>query len=176
MVEGEPGDQLYFIISGKTVILERKSKTLIDCLQAEQFFGEISFFSGFERACTVEAIEPTELLSLSKDSFFKVANSFPHAIATFNKIHNEIDKKNSIKPLNISCYICKHRNHIATNCRFFGKIKGNLTKKKRGEKVKNISFDENFSNAKEDESLFVLNESDLSSSFEVTDAEEDIVE
>lgn len=51
-----------------------------------------------------------------------------------------------------------------------------MGERKKNGNMNNISFDENFAKAQEDESLFILNESEMSSSFEITEEDEEIEE
>jgi CRP-like cAMP-binding protein len=48
-MEGEIGQDIFFIVSGKVAVLDKKTKTHIADLVQDQYFGEISFFSEIER-------------------------------------------------------------------------------------------------------------------------------
>ena len=69
IIEGDKGKELYFMGSGKVVVLHRKSRTLIFELQKDQYFGEISFFLMTLRRCTIKARDFTDVLILDRDNF-----------------------------------------------------------------------------------------------------------
>ncbi len=45
MIEGEIGEEIFFIMTGRVSIIDKKSKTHIIDLISDSYFGEISFFS-----------------------------------------------------------------------------------------------------------------------------------
>ena len=49
MIEGDLGQEIFFIVSGKVSIIDKKTKTHIIDLIQDQYFGEISFFSDIPR-------------------------------------------------------------------------------------------------------------------------------
>ena len=69
--EGEPGDRLYVITTGK-VTLGHKAKdgreTLLGVLGPGEMFGELSLFDPGTRTATADALTDVKLLGLSSDS------------------------------------------------------------------------------------------------------------
>jgi CRP-like cAMP-binding protein len=49
VIEGDLGQEIFFIVSGKVSVLDKKTKTHIVDLISDQYFGEISFFSDIVR-------------------------------------------------------------------------------------------------------------------------------
>jgi CRP-like cAMP-binding protein len=77
--QGEMGLGVYVISRGK-VKVEREqagSRTQLAELLAEQCFGEMSLLDNKPRAATVTAIEDTECLLLTRDSFVRLMNKYP---------------------------------------------------------------------------------------------------
>ena len=74
--EEESGIKMYFITKGTVVIMQKKSHTYIKELVVDEYFGEISFFSDLKRQATARSRGFTEILSLNKDSFKRIADEF----------------------------------------------------------------------------------------------------
>ncbi len=79
--EGEPGDFIGFVLSGK---LEVKKQTefkgnqlIIAILGKGSMVGELSIFDRHNRSATVEAVEDTDLLILKNDSINSLIERFP---------------------------------------------------------------------------------------------------
>ena len=47
--ENDQGDKLFFITKGSIILLHKRTHTYIKELAIDEFFGEISFFSGLKR-------------------------------------------------------------------------------------------------------------------------------
>lgn len=71
--ENEKGSKMYFITKGTVVIMQKSSHTYIKELQADEYFGDISFFSDLNRTATARSRGFTEVLSLSKETFIETA-------------------------------------------------------------------------------------------------------
>jgi CRP-like cAMP-binding protein len=69
--EGDPGDVMYFIRKGKIKISigEEDMETVLKILKEGDFFGEMAVIDGSPRSASATAIEETELLVITKDSF-----------------------------------------------------------------------------------------------------------
>lgn len=78
--EGEPGDRLYIIISGK-VKLGRKSpdgrENLLAVLGPGEMFGELSLFDPGARTTTATAVAGTDLVGLSHPELAEFVSSRP---------------------------------------------------------------------------------------------------
>lgn len=78
--EGDPGDDLYIIRSGRMRIgirLPDGSEHCIAELAAGDFLGEMSIFDHAPRSATCRALEPTSLLALSKSEFSAIIAEQP---------------------------------------------------------------------------------------------------
>src|SRR5437899_1865510 len=77
--QGEMGLGLYLIAKGR-VKVERDQggvRMQLNELGPEQFFGEMSLLDNKPRAATVTAIEDSECVLLTRDSFVKLMNKYP---------------------------------------------------------------------------------------------------
>ena len=83
--EGDPGDQLYFIISGK-IKLGRTSpdgrENLLAILGPGEMFGELSLFDPGPRTATATAIAETQILGLSNEQLQQFLQGRPHVAGT----------------------------------------------------------------------------------------------
>ena len=78
--QGDPSGKLYVVEEG-WVKLTRQSEggdeLLIDVFGPGSIFGEVSIFTNEPRTGTVTAIEPLNMTSLSRDSFYRLVQSHP---------------------------------------------------------------------------------------------------
>ncbi len=79
--EGDPGDSIYIISSGKVGVLKYSKKKQGDILLATlnegDFFGEFGFFSDRKRHATVKALTELEVLEISRNDFDEIAKIHP---------------------------------------------------------------------------------------------------
>jgi cAMP-dependent protein kinase regulator len=79
--EGDPGDSIYIISSGKVGIFKysrrKQEDVLLAALREGNFFGEFGFFSDRKRHATVKALADSEVLEISRDDFDEIANVHP---------------------------------------------------------------------------------------------------
>lgn len=69
---GDPGDGLFFIVSGAVRIVlpgESGDAAILATLEPGQVFGELALLDGAPRSATATAIEPTEAIVLSRERF-----------------------------------------------------------------------------------------------------------
>jgi CRP-like cAMP-binding protein/predicted acylesterase/phospholipase RssA len=83
--EGDPGDGLFLVISG-SLALTRLSPTSPDPLSLgtagpSQIVGELSLLTGQPRAATMQAAEPTVVLTLHNEDFDQLCAEFPSEMA-----------------------------------------------------------------------------------------------
>ena len=73
VTENSEGEEMYVITSGKVKIYKtiNQEKVSLAVLGRNAFFGEMCLLLGTPRTATVEALEETELLALTKDSLLK---------------------------------------------------------------------------------------------------------
>jgi len=78
--EGDPGDSLYIISSGKARIFRRDENGMEIDLSIQgpgETFGEMALLTGEPRSADVEILEETHLLVISKDHFDQISRDFP---------------------------------------------------------------------------------------------------
>jgi CRP-like cAMP-binding protein len=76
--QGDPGDSLYIIESGavKIVLPSREGdEAIIATLHRGDFFGELALLDGAAHSATATAVEPVQLLVLSRDPFLRLVDT-----------------------------------------------------------------------------------------------------
>jgi CRP-like cAMP-binding protein len=76
--EGDPGDSLYVLESGRVKVLSYAGsgrETIFDILGPGECFGELSLIDGQPRSATVETLEPVEAAVLQRSDFLDVVRS-----------------------------------------------------------------------------------------------------
>jgi CRP-like cAMP-binding protein len=78
-LEDSEGNEMYVIISGKAIVYKNIDGNRINLASEEDgdFFGEISLLINCPRTATVEAVEETEVMVLSKTSLIDKIVSDP---------------------------------------------------------------------------------------------------
>ena len=101
--QGDPGDCMYIIISGRLrVIQQRADQTqhILRELGRGESIGEIALLTGEHRTATVYAIRDTEVAKLSKANFEHLLGQHPHAmVRTFMRSLIEIISAHETKPM-----------------------------------------------------------------------------
>jgi CRP/FNR family transcriptional regulator, cyclic AMP receptor protein len=81
--EGDPGDFIGFVISGKVEVKKQTefkgNQLIIALLSKGAMVGELSMFDKRKRSATVEAVEDTTLLLLTNESFDALIQQHPFA-------------------------------------------------------------------------------------------------
>ena len=77
--KGLPGEALYIVLSGKVLIYDEVGDHEVEIARTGpgEYFGEISLLLDTTHTKNVKALEDTELLVLSKDSFAELLKSNP---------------------------------------------------------------------------------------------------
>ena len=78
--EGDPGDSLYVVVSGslKIFLTSREgAELLLTRLSVGETFGELALIDGGGRSASVEALEETELLRLSRPTLLEILRDEP---------------------------------------------------------------------------------------------------
>jgi CRP-like cAMP-binding protein len=78
--QGDAGDSLFVIMSGRVEVTARQADTpavRLAMLEAGDYFGEMSLMTGAARSATVTAVVETRLLEVDKDSFRKLLAAQP---------------------------------------------------------------------------------------------------
>src|SRR5688500_18351220 len=74
MASGDPTDSLYIVLSGRLKVLMSDAEgkeVILSIIGPGEFFGEMGLIDDAPRSASVLAIEPCELLSISKRDFKK---------------------------------------------------------------------------------------------------------
>ena len=74
--KGEPGRNLYIILSGVVNVVDEDGLSITK-LQNGEVFGEMSLISGDPVGATIKVVEPTTVLFIRGQDFLKVLNRFP---------------------------------------------------------------------------------------------------
>ncbi|MGD9223183.1 MAG: cyclic nucleotide-binding domain-containing protein [Desulfobacteraceae bacterium] len=74
--KGDPGKNLYIILSGLVDVLDQDGISIAK-LQNGEVFGEMSLISGDCVGATIKVLEPTTVLYIRGQDFLKVLNRFP---------------------------------------------------------------------------------------------------
>ena len=85
---GDPGDSFWVILSGKVRVFRSDDKGVeitLSELGPGQSFGEVALLTGEARSASVEALEETQTLVLTKAQFEQVLKSHPEVSLTFIK-------------------------------------------------------------------------------------------
>jgi CRP-like cAMP-binding protein len=85
---GDPGDSFWVIQSGMVRVFRSDNdgvEITLSRLGPGQSFGEMALLTGEARSASVEAVEPTRALVLTKDHFDQVLKSHPEVSLTFIK-------------------------------------------------------------------------------------------
>ena len=76
--EGEPGDRLFFILSGKlalSCLIDVATSVQVATLSSGDVMGEMALLSSAPRSLTATAVEDTKLLELSRSDLEKLKES-----------------------------------------------------------------------------------------------------
>lgn len=79
-VEGDVGDALLVLVSGSVTVFRTSSdgeRAALNVLEPPEVLGEIALLDGATRSASVEATEPTLVLSLSRAEFFGLLRHQP---------------------------------------------------------------------------------------------------
>jgi len=83
--KGDPGTQLYIIVSGKIEVVDDDGVTLAE-MQRGEVFGEMSLLSGERVSTTIMAAEPCQLAILNHKNFRHILTKFPALQVFFYKL------------------------------------------------------------------------------------------
>ncbi len=85
---GDPGDEMYIIISGETDILigEPGQEQVVATLGSGDYFGEMALLTGESRSATVRTKDASETFVLYKNDFDVILERFPSISLSMGKI------------------------------------------------------------------------------------------
>ena len=92
IVEGEPGDSIFIVGSGRVEVfkgVKKRGQVLLATLREGEFFGEFGYFAGSKRQASVTAAEETELLEITRADMEDVVSRFPHVEAVLEKFYRD---------------------------------------------------------------------------------------
>ncbi|MEJ2054880.1 MAG: cyclic nucleotide-binding domain-containing protein [Calditrichaceae bacterium] len=86
---GDPGDEMYIIISGEVKICiygDKNQEQVVAKLTSGDYFGEMALLTGETRSASVIATEPSETFLLHKNDFDVILEKFPSISLSMGKI------------------------------------------------------------------------------------------
>ncbi len=89
---GDPGDEMYIIISGKVKICiytEDGQEQVVATLGSGDYFGEMALMTGEPRSASVITTEESEMFSLHKNDFDVILEKFPSISISIGKIMSQ---------------------------------------------------------------------------------------
>ena len=119
---GDESDALHYLEKGSVEMFDKGSKHTFKILQVPftqkgRYFGEIGFYSGFQRTSSARCIKFTETLCVHRVHFLSLIRLSPQAHYTLRLINDCIQDRNFVN-MGISCYLCGRDNHLAFECSF----------------------------------------------------------
>ena len=100
--------QTFFVIAGGSVKITRLSddgrEVILAMLGESDFFGEMSLLDGAGRSANVVALEPSEVLTLSRNNFLEILQAYPKiSISLLDELTQRIRKSDQqIESLSLS--------------------------------------------------------------------------
>ena len=112
--EGDPGNKMWVIMSGKLIIY--KSKKTIDVAEVGSFLGEMSLIDHQPRSASIRGIGDVDLLEIDDATFNKYILSEPRAMTPFiegisSRIRNQL-KIISGENQRLNCLVHDMRNYL----------------------------------------------------------------
>ena len=96
--EGLPGDYMYVIREGRAKVTKASSdgrEKIMNLLDRGSFFGDMALLSGEVRSASVETLEESRLLALSRRDFVGLLKSSPDlALAVIEELTNRLRETN----------------------------------------------------------------------------------
>lgn len=86
--EGEDGDCLYLIISGRVLIHSMSAagkEVVIQTLEQSDFFGEMCLLDGGKRSASARAMEETIVFCLEREDFLEILYNYPQTALKVNE-------------------------------------------------------------------------------------------
>lgn len=87
--QGESGDSLYIVISGRLqAVIEKSdgSRRVVGEITRGESVGEMALFTGEDRSASIYAVRDTELIRFSKTAFDKIATDYPQVVKQIAQI------------------------------------------------------------------------------------------
>ena len=103
--------QLYF----ENFDIEKKEISL-NLLKKDQYFGEMSFFTGMPRKTSAKSLSFSSLFVIKKEVFFNIVKENIEDFEKYCKIKDEINLAKDLNGIFIRCTCCKNVNHTLMEC------------------------------------------------------------
>jgi CRP-like cAMP-binding protein len=73
--EGDPGDELYLVMSGSVEVLRHEKQLAV--LGANECFGDMAMLDQEVRSATIRVVEPVSLLAIAREDFLDLLDLYP---------------------------------------------------------------------------------------------------
>lgn len=84
--QGTPGDAMYLVVLGQLEARDAATNTTLNPLNVGDAVGEIALFTGQERSATVVAVEPSEVISITRNKYNQLVTQYPKLQAQLPEI------------------------------------------------------------------------------------------
>ncbi len=82
MRQGAEGGSLFVVVSGRVQVVTEKPMRELASLGEGAFFGELALLTNFPRSATVVAVEPTQLIEISRELVSEIVRRSPDVLKT----------------------------------------------------------------------------------------------
>ena len=120
---GQEGNSMFVIIRGsvEVQILQSGKTTVINKLRENDFFGEMSLFTGEPRTATVVAVEETEVIRIAKESIKPIFEANPDLVSAIGEmIEERRELLNSLAEKSTETEELRQKGVLRSIRRFFG--------------------------------------------------------
>ncbi|CAD8113839.1 unnamed protein product [Paramecium sonneborni] len=107
---------IFMIQSGEVDIYFQKTNITVDKKGKNEFFGEISFYSGQKRTASAKSVDFSNIFIINSINFLNLARSNSNEVQTYFKIRHKIVFDKDYSAISIRCYMCQMDDHIARDC------------------------------------------------------------
>jgi transcriptional regulator with AAA-type ATPase domain/polyferredoxin len=114
--QGDPGDGYYIVSSGRVQVIHESSngnRTTLAQLGDGEGFGEMALLTGEPRVATVETLERTGLIHISRSRFEALIAENPRIARAFARVLSERLKRGNVQLLHASSVEQAYRGFIA---------------------------------------------------------------
>ena len=118
--ENDSDNNIYIIRDGEIELFAEtpniEKKTSLKILKKGDYFGEISFFSGFPRKTSAKSLSFSSLFMINREDFLRVIRENSFDYEQFFQIKDQISLYQNFSGIHLKCYACKKLNHYILNC------------------------------------------------------------
>ncbi|CAD8117908.1 unnamed protein product [Paramecium sonneborni] len=107
---------IFMIQSGEVDIYFQKTNITVDKKGKNEFFGEISFYSGQKRSASCKSVDFSNIFIINSNDFLNLARSNSNEVQAYFKIRHKIVFDKDYSAISIRCYMCQMDDHIARDC------------------------------------------------------------